>query len=370
MAEAGNLCGSTVSVVVSDDSDGSGLVKRRRPIGFTLVELLVVVSIIALLISILLPSLKQAREQAKTIKCLAHSRGLGQALHAFAADHNGRMQLSTDRIRRKEIDSGQNVFEYGSEMVAGDQELLTWPAALAQASGISMRDNWDWGVRANSGGEAIQKKKDGIIPEQFELTVCPSDRVQLSCPFYPNGSDLVGSGDPEDPVPPAVGQTRYYGRLSYAINEDVAGADLGQGPAVWKDGNIGESEDGAGTRLQGRLDRIFDPGSVILFIDAGPDSLDESAGDPIEPNLLISASARGPYLGDTALGDFWNRFPNKRHPKGQLNITFADGHGGPTKPVKFRLWPPGSNEKRPWEFAPRVRVSPYKVLHYTPMPPP
>lgn len=57
--------------------------------GFTLVELLVVVSIIALLIAILLPSLRKAREQSKNVVCKANLRSMGQAFTMYAEKYDG-----------------------------------------------------------------------------------------------------------------------------------------------------------------------------------------------------------------------------------------------------------------------------------------
>lgn len=66
-----------------------GRLAQRDDRAFTLVELLVVISIISILIAILLPALQAARDAVRTAQCQSNLRQMGQVVHMRAMDHDG-----------------------------------------------------------------------------------------------------------------------------------------------------------------------------------------------------------------------------------------------------------------------------------------
>lgn len=71
-------------------------VEKHAPHGFSLVELVIVIGIIALLFSFLMPSLRLARLAAQQVKCADNLRSIGQALHNYASANRGWLPAWSD----------------------------------------------------------------------------------------------------------------------------------------------------------------------------------------------------------------------------------------------------------------------------------
>jgi prepilin-type N-terminal cleavage/methylation domain-containing protein/prepilin-type processing-associated H-X9-DG protein len=112
--------------------------------GFTLVELLVVIGIIAILISILLPSLSRARGAAQSVACLANLRSIGQAVAIYQAESKGSMPPLSQKAKNGAFDNNnfQGFNLWGLLKVKAGTSGVVCPTALQM-------EQPSWGAAAN-----------------------------------------------------------------------------------------------------------------------------------------------------------------------------------------------------------------------------
>ncbi len=135
--------------------------RRKERSGFTLIELLVVVAIIALLISILLPSLARARELAKRTTCAANMSGAGKGFYTYATENGDVWPIAAPNSMMNQNQTAVTYYNqtghFGGALLAGD------PASQAMGA--------YWNFLSTSRNMWMLVKSGGTSPKSF---ICPS----------------------------------------------------------------------------------------------------------------------------------------------------------------------------------------------------
>jgi prepilin-type N-terminal cleavage/methylation domain-containing protein/prepilin-type processing-associated H-X9-DG protein len=234
---------------------------RAMP-AFTLIELLVVVAIIAILAALLLPSLRGARDSARSVQCMNNLKQIGNALLVFASDNEGRLVGS-----------------------ATNSPSVSWQDIL---------------------NDTVFKK--------VTVTRNYRDRKpgQLFCPGIP-ASDVKNCDT--RPIPYDVNGLAFYPRC-YGINSAVVGVVPAEPPANTY----------VGYMLGPLVESFPRPAEKILvgeifYSTDGIGAQDGGATNPIPPDFLLGW--RYVTQGGSRAGDIGRlAFPHKL----RANCLFFDGH--------------------------------------------
>jgi len=292
--------------------------RPRHRTAFTLVELLVVISIIALLIGILLPALGSAREAARATACQANQRQIGTAMTAYYADHQGGLAgapgvSARDFLNNPDASNNSEALDIPGTVT----QPFDWAGALAwgymsSAAPPPRRDE----RFAMLNGAGTGRDGEIVSAGSFESFRCPSNH-QISVPYL-NGAQ-----------PGGIAGTFFQPQLamSYTTAREFlwSGMQGAQRPSWAREGFWG----GNGTMYNG-FDEVLLPGGAG---GTGYRPLIDRIGNPSQKIAL--ADGHRYWLQDSAYLD------HDVAPRGGYGGAFADL--GAWDVVNTRAWPMGEN---------------------------